>query len=125
MDNPQLGLKCVKVVALAVGDAARATKFYGDTLGLAPAMENGQPAGFQLGESVLMLKSGWYGRPTAEPNPRITLECADARATEAALRERGVTVSDAVERYEEGDEGYLVGAFLDSEGNKLWFCSAA
>lgn len=121
MDRPQLGLKCVKVVALAVADAARAAKFYGDTLGLAPAMENGQPVGFQLGETVLMLKAGWYGSPTAEPNPRITLECADAHATEAALRAGGVTVSDAVDRY---DEGYLVGAFLDSEGNKLWFCSA-
>jgi catechol 2,3-dioxygenase-like lactoylglutathione lyase family enzyme len=121
MNASQLGFKCVKVVALAVQDAPRATKFYGDTLGLVPALENGQPVGFQLGETVLMLKTDWYGSPTTEPNPRITLECADARATEAALRARGVTVSDAVDRY---DEGYLVGAFLDSEGNKLWFCSA-
>lgn len=120
MNSSGLGLKCVKVVALAVRDPARANHFYGTTLGLAPAIEAGQAVGFQLGEVVLMLKAGWYGTPTEEPNPRITLECADARATEAALRAREVNISDAVECY---DGAFLVGAFLDSEGNKLWFCS--
>lgn len=42
---------------------------------------------------------------------------------ERELAARGVTISDAVQRYE--DHPYWVGAFLDSEGNKLWFCSAA
>ena len=121
MESSQLGFKCVKVVAFAVGDPARANRFYGETLGLAPAIEDGQQVGYRLGDTILMLKDGWYGTPTAEPNPRITLECADARATEAALRKREVTISDPVDRY---DEGYLVGGFLDSEGNKLWFCSA-
>ena len=120
METPQLGLKRVKVVALAARDPARANRFYGTTLGLAPAVEAGQPVGFMLGDTVLMLKDDWYGRPTAEPNPRITLECVDALATEAALRKREVTISDPVERY---DGVFLVGAFLDSEGNKLWFCS--
>lgn len=120
MDTLDLGLNCVKVVALAAEDPARANHFYGTTLGLPPATEGGQAVGFLLGDIVLMLKDGWYGTPTAEPNPRITIECTDARATEAALRERKVTISDAVERY---DGSYLVGAFLDSEGNKLWFCS--
>lgn len=117
--SPQLGLKRVKAVALAVRDLPRAQKFYGETLGLAPVSE-GSDVGFQLGDSILLLKANWYGNPTAEPNPRITIQCESARATEAALRERDVTISDAVERY----EGlYYVGAFLDSEGNKLWFCS--
>lgn len=120
MNSPQLGLKCVKVVALAVRDVARANRFYGETLGLAPASEGGTQVGFQLGGTVLMLKDDWYGTPTAEPNPRITLECADARATEAALRKLDVTISDPVDRY---DGSYFVGAFLDSEGNKLWYCS--
>lgn len=121
MESPQLDLKYVKVVALAARDLERANAFYGKTLGLAPAVIGGQPAGFLLGETVLMPKAGWYGTPTGEPNPRITIQCGNARATEAALRRLEVTISDPVERY---DDGYLVGAFLDSEGNKLWFCSA-
>lgn len=120
MDTSELGLKCVKVVALAARDVTRANNFYGKMLGLAPAIVDGQQAGYQLGETILMFKDDWYGTPTAEPNPRITLECADARAMEAALRRREVVISDPVERY---DDDYLVGAFLDSEGNKLWFCS--
>ena len=60
-------------------------------------------------------------KPTDAPNPRVTLEVENARETERALRHHGVTISDPVERY----GGALVGAFLDSEGNKLWFCSAA
>ena len=121
MNPSSLGFLRVKVVALAVVDLERANRFYGSTLGLEPAMENGQAAGFRLEDLVLMLKpaADWYGRPTAEPNPRITLEVVDARATEQALRGRGVTLSDTVQDY----DGFLVGAFLDSEGNKLWFCS--
>lgn len=121
MNPSALGLLRVKVVALAVGDLERANRFYGSTLELEPATENGQAVGFRLEDLVLMLKpvADWYGRPTAEPNPRITLEVANARATEKALCERGVSISDAVQDY----DGFLVGAFLDSEGNKLWFCS--
>ena len=120
MTTPQLGLKCVKGVALAVRDMARAARFYGETLDLPPASEGGEQAAFLLGGTVLMLKDDWYGTPTAEPNPRITLECADARALEATLRGLDVKISDAVELY---DGSFYVGAFLDSEGNKLWFCS--
>ena len=59
--------------------------------------------------------------PADTPNPRVTLEVENARETDRILRLRGVTISDPVERY----GGFLVGAFLDSEGNKLWFCSDA
>jgi catechol 2,3-dioxygenase-like lactoylglutathione lyase family enzyme len=121
MNQSSLGILRVKVVALAVGDLERANRFYGSTLGLEPATENGQTVGFRLEDLVLMLKpvADWYGRPTTEPNLRITLEVANARATEQALKERGVSVSDPVQDY----DGFFVGAFLDSEGNKLWFCS--
>ena len=121
MSQSPLKLLRLKVVALAVGDLERAIRFYGGTLGLETAVENGQPLGFRLEDMMLMLKpvADWYGHPTAEPNPRITLEVSDARATEKALRERGVTISDPVQDY----DGFPVGAFLDSEGNKLWFCS--
>jgi hypothetical protein len=76
---------------------------------------------FMLGEACLLLKpqEEWYGKPTEELNARISLEVQDAFATEKGLIEKGVTISDAVTLY--GD--HPVGAFLDSEGNKLWFCS--
>jgi catechol 2,3-dioxygenase-like lactoylglutathione lyase family enzyme len=117
MSNP--GFKQVRGVALSVTDAARARRFYVETLGLAPVLEDGDEIGVQLGGALFMFKSDWYGRPTDAPNPRITIETADARATEATLRERGVAISDPVAQY----GGSFIGSFLDSEGNKLWFCS--
>jgi len=78
---------------------------------------------FMIGNVILLLKpvEEWYGRPTEELNARITLEVKDSYATEKALRERGVTISDPVAVY----DGNPIGSFLDSEGNKLWFCSEA
>ena len=108
-----------KGVAFPATDIERANRFYGGTLGLTAALEDGQQVGFHIGDAILMLKDDWYAPPTAEPSPRVTFEVADARATEAALREKGVTVSDPVQVY----GSHPVGAFLDSEGNKLWFCS--
>ncbi|OXS15328.1 glyoxalase [Zobellella denitrificans] len=120
MASSSLGLQQVKVIALAVSDKARAERFYAEVLGLAPATEGGEAVGFQLGEVTLLLKDDWYGRPTAEPNPRLTLACDHAPDTEARLRERGVTIADPVALY---DDLFHIGSFLDSEGNKLWFCS--
>jgi catechol 2,3-dioxygenase-like lactoylglutathione lyase family enzyme len=120
MASSSLGLQQVKVIALAVSDKARAERFYAEVLGLAPAFEGGEAVGFQLGEVTLLLKDDWYGRPTAEPNPRLTLACDHAPDTETRLRERGVTIADPVALY---DDLFYIGSFLDSEGNKLWFCS--
>ena len=120
MNTPSLGFVCVKVVAVGVTDAARAHRFYGETLGLAPAYEGGELVGYDLGGTILMLKDDGSLTPTASPNPRITVQVEYAPRTEALLKERGVTLSDPVETY---DEDFLVGGFLDSEGNKLWFCS--
>ncbi len=120
MQYSPLGFQEVKVVALAAKDLARANAFYRDTLGLEPAVENGVVIGYTLGQAILMPKDGWYASPTDMPNPRITLTCDSAPETEKALRERGVVIADPVETY---DEAYLIGSFLDSEGNKLWFCS--
>ena len=109
----------VKVIALSVVDSNRANKFYENTLGLEPAYEGNEQVGYLLGDIILMLKSNWYASPTQDPNPRITIETDDALQTERELRERGVTISDPVNAYDE----FYVGGFLDSEGNKLWFCS--
>lgn len=121
MDTNPLGLLRVKVIALAVTDIERARRFYGEALSLPPAQEDGEQVGHYLHDTVLMLKTDGPAQPTDRPNPRVTLEVEDARRAEHALRERGVVISDPVERY--GDS--LVGGFLDSEGNKLWFCSSA
>jgi predicted enzyme related to lactoylglutathione lyase len=114
-------IRGVKVVALPVIDAARADRFYGEVLGLPIAAEDGEPCGYLLGETILLLKPDWYAPPSAEPSPRITLLVDDARGTERSLLERGVAIADEVAS---DGHGY-VASFLDSEGNKLWFCSYA
>lgn len=123
MKNP-LGFQHLKVVALAVNDLARAERFYRDTLGFAPAMEGGQQIGLALGDIAILLKpvtDGWYARPSAELNPRLTVAVEHALQTEKELVARGVTISDPVRQYP--PENFYIGAFLDSEGNKIWFCS--
>ncbi len=118
-DNlPPLGIQRVKVVAVSVIELERANRFYRDTLGLEPAFEGAEQVGWQLGQVILMLKPDW-AVPTAQHNPRVTLATAHAPATQEALRARGVTIADQVQVY--GD--FHVGSFLDSEGNKFWFCS--
>jgi catechol 2,3-dioxygenase-like lactoylglutathione lyase family enzyme len=119
-----LGFQRLKVVALAVSDIDRARRFYGETLALPPAFEGSRQVGFSLGNVILMLKSivdGWYAYPSDQLNPRITLATDHAPDTERELQARGVVVSNPVQAYH--DEGFYVGAFLDSEGNRIWFCS--
>ena len=119
MSTSPLGLLHVKGIALAVLDAERAHKFYRDTLSLAPVAVDDTETGYLLGQTILMLKSNWHAPPSDNPSPRITIATAYAPDTEKALRERGVSISDPVQKY--GDSYF--GSFLDSEGNKLWFCS--
>jgi catechol 2,3-dioxygenase-like lactoylglutathione lyase family enzyme len=119
MNTSSLGFRRVRVVALAVRDLERANKFYGETLALPPAYEDSKMIGYLVDETILMLKDDLES-PTETPNPRVTIETEDARATEKELRARGVVISDPVAVY---DETHLVGGFLDSEGNKIWFCS--
>jgi predicted enzyme related to lactoylglutathione lyase len=120
MNTSSLGLRCVKVIALSVLDSDRANKFYGETLGLPPEYENKEQVGYRVGDTILMLKANSDVSPTQTPNPRVTIETENARDTEKGLRERGVVISDPVQVY---DEVHWVGSFLDTEGNKLWFCS--
>jgi predicted enzyme related to lactoylglutathione lyase len=120
MNTSSLGLRSVKVIALSVLDSDRANKFYGETLGLPPEYENKEQVGYRVGDTILMLKANSDVSPTQTPNPRITIETENARDTEKGLRERGVVISDPVQVY---DEVHWVGSFLDTEGNKLWFCS--
>lgn len=121
MQTSPLGLLHIKVLALSTHDIERAHRFYRDTLSLTPAFEGDQLAGYLLGETVLMLKpkTDWYATPTDQMNPRITIATKYAPDTETALRARGVTIPDPVQPYDD----FYIGSFLDSEGNKLWFCS--
>jgi catechol 2,3-dioxygenase-like lactoylglutathione lyase family enzyme len=119
MGTSPFGFQRVKVIAFSVIDPDRANHFYEVTLGLPAAFEGSEQVGYFLGDTIMMLKSDWYASPTKEPNPRVTIATDDALQTERALRERGVTISDPVTLYDD----FYVGSFLDSEGNKLWFCS--
>jgi catechol 2,3-dioxygenase-like lactoylglutathione lyase family enzyme len=96
-----------------------AIQFYTETLSLRPAFEQGKQVGNHLGHTVLLFKTDSDAPPPVALNPRVTIQTEDARSTEAALRTRGVVIADPVARYGEAQ----VGSFLDSEGNKLWFCS--
>ena len=120
-----LGWQELKVVALAVDDLARAESFYRTRLGLEPISADEGEAGFSLGSLTILLKPVAQ-QPTGagkSPYPRLTFAVADAPRLERELAARGVTISDKVQLYEEGR--FWVGALLDSEGNKLWFCSEA
>ena len=108
----------VLVVAIAVKDLGRAQRFWCDTLGMEPYEVLGERVGVRLGDAMIHFKEH-MGDPTDEPNFRITLETADAYAVERDLKARGVRIGDAVRPY----EGHHAGSFLDSEGNKFWFCS--
>ena len=119
MKSSPLGFQSVKVIALAATDVVRAKRFYSETLQLEEDHESTEDVGYRIGNSVLVIRQ--YP-PTDDPNPRITLEVQDARETEKRLIERAVTISDPVKLYE---DKFWVGGFLDSEGNKLWFCSYA
>ena len=119
----ELGFIRVKGIALAVSDLDRANRFYGETLALPPDTIRNMESAYLIGDAIVMLKTQeeCNAEPTEKLNPRITVETRDAFATEQALKELGVTVSDPVALY----DGTPIGAFLDSEGNKLWFCSVS
>jgi predicted enzyme related to lactoylglutathione lyase len=119
MKSSPLGFQSVKVIALAATDVVRAKRFYSETLQLEEDREATDEVGYRVGNSILIIRQH---PPTDDPNPRITLEVQDARETEKRLTERAVTISDPVKLYE---DKFWVGGFLDSEGNKLWFCSYA
>jgi predicted enzyme related to lactoylglutathione lyase len=120
MSTSPLGFLRTRVIALSVLDLDRANKFYGETLSLPPAYEGTEHVGYLLEQTIVMLKADSDVPPTATPNPRVTIETENAQETEKGLRARGVVISDPVQIY---DEVHYVGSFLDSEGNKLWFCS--
>jgi predicted enzyme related to lactoylglutathione lyase len=119
----ELGFIRVKGIALAVSDLDRANRFYGETLALPPDTIRNMESAYLIGDAIVMLKTQeeCNAEPTEKLNPRITVETHDAFATEKALKKRGVTVSDPVTLY----DGTPIGAFLDSEGNKIWFCSVS
>jgi predicted enzyme related to lactoylglutathione lyase len=119
MKSSPFEFQSVKVIALAATDVARAQRFYSETLQLEEDRESTEEVGYRIGESVLIIRQH---APTDDPNPRITLQVQDARETEKRLLKRAVTISDSVKLYE---DRFWVGGFLDSEGNKLWFCSYA
>lgn len=119
MNPSPFGFLRVKVIAFPVNDLERANRFYGEALELPPAYEGDEQVGYFLGETIIMLKANWYAAPTDAPNPRVTIATQNALETEKALQSRGIVIADSVKPFDD----FYVGSFLDSEGNKLWFCS--
>jgi len=119
MQTSPLGISHIKGIALSAPNSERTHKFYRDTLSLQPVAVDDTEVGYLLGQTVLMLKSNWHAPPSDQLSPRITIATEHAPDTEEALRARGVSIPDSIQRY--GDSYF--GSFLDSEGNKLWFCS--
>ena len=117
-----LGWQELKVVALAVDDLARAEAFYRSRLGLERRLQADGDVGFALGGLTILLKPLAGPGSGAEKSryPRLTVAVADAPRLARDLAARGVTISDAVQAY---DDGYRVGAFLDSEGNLRPACA--
>jgi len=67
----------VKAVALPVIDTVRADNFYGKVLGLPTANHPGEPYGFLLGETILLLKPDllqvfWTAKATSFGSVPIT-----------------------------------------------------
>lgn len=120
MKKGPFGFERIKVVAVPVLDIGRARRFYGEILALEPAFEGKEQVGFYMGDTILMLKDNFYAAPTELPNPRITISVIHAPDTGKSLSARGVVIRDEVQAY---DDGFYIGSFLDSEGNKYWFCS--
>jgi catechol-2,3-dioxygenase len=56
MNATPLGFQRIKVIAWSVSDLNRASRFYGETLGLPPACEGTDKVGYLLGHTILMLK---------------------------------------------------------------------
>jgi len=110
--------KRVKVIALAVNDLERANRFYGHQLGLSPAFEGAEQVGWWLGQIILMLKPDW-AVPTDMPNPRVTWPPTMRRRP----RRPCAPVGSSSPTKSSPTAIFYVGSFLDSEGNKLWFCS--
>ena len=115
-----MDFQAVKVIALAATDIPRARQFYSETLGLEEDTTSTDETGYRLGEQLLIFRDGYP--PSDDPNPRLTLRVQNAQEIEQQLKDRSVTISNPVELYK---GKFWVGAFLDSEGNKLWFCSYA
>ena len=119
MKTTPLDFLRVKGVALPVQNLERANTFYRDILALPLSDDDSGEIRYLLGQTILMLKADWYAAPSDQPNPRVTVEVRHAPSTEKELRARGVVIGDPVQQYGSS----YIGSFLDSEGNKLWFCS--
>ncbi|HZS24649.1 MAG TPA: VOC family protein [Gaiellaceae bacterium] len=104
-------------VSVPVTDMERATRFYGDTLGLPRIGDAGFPE-FQLGENVSMylLQLENMGSAFSAPHTaQIALRVPDVAATRRELEERGVEFDG-----ETLDTGVCHMAFFrDPDGNAL------
>ena len=112
--NDATRLASIGQIAISVGDLARATVFYRDTLGLPFLFGAGHLAFFDCGGVRLMLD----GNPESASTPLLYFRCGDIHATTALLRGRGVAFEAAPHLIAKMPDHELWMAFFrDSEGN--------
>ena len=106
-------------VSLLIRDVERATRFYGDTLGLAHLYTFGDLVFFDAGGTRLYLhrkdEADW------RPSSILYFEVADIDSMQAALASAGVRFTgDAqrIHRHEDGTEEWMT-FFEDGEGNTI------
>ena len=104
-------------ISVPVTDTERATRFYGETLGLQRVNDQGFPE-FQLGENVslyLLDLSKTGSEFTAPHTAQIALRVPDVAATRSELESRGVAFDGDIL-----DTGVCHMAFFrDPDGNAL------
>jgi catechol 2,3-dioxygenase-like lactoylglutathione lyase family enzyme len=106
-------------VSLLIRDVARATRFYGGTLGLRHLYTFGDLVFFQAGETRLYLQR----RDEADwrPGSILYFEVEDIHVAQAALVAAGVAFegeAHVIHRHDDGMEEWMA-FFDDGEGNTL------
>lgn len=118
-DSSRRGVDAIAQVSLDIRDVARATRFYGETLGLTHLFTFGDLVFFDAGGVRLYLhrkeESAW------RPGSVIYFEVADIAASQGRLSDAGVRFEGEphrIHRHDDGTEEWMT-FFDDAEGNTL------
>lgn len=119
-DADGFGLGPIHQIALPVGDAARAERFYREQLGMTHLYSFPDFAFFDAGGVRLMLSAPEPGRTFRPTESMVYFAVPDIQAAHAALTARGVAFEDEPHCVANlGATEVWLTAFRDSEGNPL------
>ncbi len=115
--NP-FGLSQIGQIALTVDDLERASRFYGDVLGMQPLFQVPGMAFFQCGSVRLMLGKTGQGEDS-HPSSILYFKVEDIQEAHAALVGRGVQFERDPEMVHRADDHELWLAFFRDEDNRM------